>query len=307
MFNTKKEHEHNVDVTVIIVNYNTCQLTKECIESIYKNTKGITFEIIVSDNGSTDGSINMVKKEFPNVYLVENGNNLGFGAANNVALKNAHGKYIFYLNSDTRLLNNAIEKFFDYMESAEDKDKIGCVGCMLMDENMKYTQSYVKYPTPLSLLAALIHVTVFPGFRRASGQTEVGTIIKLTDSYITGAAFFLRNNSDAMFDERYFMYSEETDLQYNHFYLKGKYNVILSEPKIVHYGGASTGSNTKVHNKYFNKKSNVIMWISILKYLRKNFPQNRVVFSLIRQYLKVCLRLSKVTEQRKYIEEINMI
>ena len=103
--------ELTMDVSVIIVNYNTKVLTFNCLSSVFEMVKDIQFEVIVSDNGSTDGSIEMIKENFPQVILIENGENLGFGAANNRALKIAKGKYIFYLNSDTVLLNyNACRK-----------------------------------------------------------------------------------------------------------------------------------------------------------------------------------------------------
>ncbi|MGN0729950.1 glycosyltransferase [Treponema sp.] len=104
--------ENTLDVSIIIVNYNTLELTKNCLKSIFEQTNGILFEVIVSDNGSTDGSIEMIKSEFPQVILIENNANLGFGAANNRGLKIEKGKYIFYLNSDTVLLNKAVKIFF---------------------------------------------------------------------------------------------------------------------------------------------------------------------------------------------------
>ena len=85
-----------MQVSIIIVNYNTKELLNNCLKSIYKYTKDIDFEIIVSDNGSTDNSISMLKTEFPQVIIVDNGKNLGFGAANNKGLEIAKGKYIFY-------------------------------------------------------------------------------------------------------------------------------------------------------------------------------------------------------------------
>ena len=103
-----------MDVSIIIVSYNTKSLIKNCINSIYKYTKDISFEIIVSDNGSIDGSVEMIKRDFPSVILIENNENLGFGAANNKGLALAKGKYILYLNSDTILLNNSVKFFYDY-------------------------------------------------------------------------------------------------------------------------------------------------------------------------------------------------
>lgn len=117
-----------MNVSVIIVNYNTKELTKNCLASIFEKTKNIDFEVIVSDNGSTDGSIEMIKSDFPQVVLIENNVNLGFGKANNIAAKIAKGKYLLFLNSDTILLNNAVKEFFD--RAVDEKNKIlGLYSC----------------------------------------------------------------------------------------------------------------------------------------------------------------------------------
>lgn len=113
-----------MDVSVIIVNYNTLDLTRNCLKSIYEQTKDINFEVIVSDNGSVDGSIEMIRQDFPQVVLIENNANLGFGAANNRGLKIARGKYILYLNSDTLLQNNVVKIFYDYWETYENKSEL---------------------------------------------------------------------------------------------------------------------------------------------------------------------------------------
>ncbi|MBR0101257.1 MAG: glycosyltransferase, partial [Treponema sp.] len=120
-----------IDVSVIIVNFNTKDLLQNCLRSIYEQTANVTIEVLVSDNGSTDGSLEMVRQQFPQTILLENNANLGFGKANNIAAKQAHGKYIFYLNSDTELKNNAIKYFFDYWENATEKNDIGALGCNL--------------------------------------------------------------------------------------------------------------------------------------------------------------------------------
>lgn len=134
------------DVSVIIVNYNTKELVKNCLTSVFVHTSGINFEVIVSDNGSSDGSVKMIKESFPQVVLVENGMNIGFGAANNRGLQVAKGKYIFYLNSDTVLLNNAIKIFFDYWENATNKDCIGALGGVLLNDKLQETHSSGYFP-----------------------------------------------------------------------------------------------------------------------------------------------------------------
>ena len=133
-----------MQVSIIIVNYNTKQILCNCLNSIYSHTKDITFEVIVSDNGSTDGSINLIKSQFPQVILIENNANLGFGAANNRALDIAKGKYIFYLNSDTVLLNNACKIFYNYFEQYQNEN-IGAIGANLLDEENNVIHSYGSF------------------------------------------------------------------------------------------------------------------------------------------------------------------
>src|SRR3989344_155939 len=99
-----------MDLSVIIVNWNTKKLLEDCLLSIYKYTKGITFEVIVVDNGLSDGSQELVKEKFPKTKLILNKTNLGFTKANNQGIKVAKGKYILLLNSDTYLIENSLGK-----------------------------------------------------------------------------------------------------------------------------------------------------------------------------------------------------
>lgn len=235
-----------MDVSIIIVNYNTRELTRNCLRSIYEQTKDVAFEVIVSDNGSIDGSIEMIKSDFPHVILIENNANIGFGAANNRGLDIASGKYIFYLNSDTVLLNNAVKMFFDFWENAENKDEIGALGAALLNENMKQIHSggpFKDYNYLVKLLfkmhirhilkslVCILHLRRF--FIPKEYEEFVSVKIGETDGFITGADLFLRNNDFARFDEKYFMYCEETDLQLR---LKdnGLKRYIIAEPKIQH-------------------------------------------------------------------------
>lgn len=126
-----KEYLRNneMDISIIIVNYNTKELTKNCIDSIYEKTKDIEFEVILVDNDSNDGSKELFERD-KKIEFVEAGKNLGFGKANNLGLTRATGKYIFFLNSDTILVNNAVKIFFDFCEGHKDL-KTGGIGCLL--------------------------------------------------------------------------------------------------------------------------------------------------------------------------------
>jgi len=105
-----------MDVSIILVSYNTKNLTRECLKSVYEKTEGIEYDIWVVDNASSDGSPQMIKEEFLGVKLIESPENLGFGRANNIAIKQSDAKYCFLLNTDTILINNAVKILFDYMD-----------------------------------------------------------------------------------------------------------------------------------------------------------------------------------------------
>lgn len=267
-----------MDVSIIIVNYNTKELTRKCLKSVFENTEDINFEVIVSDNGSTDGSIEMIKSEYPQVLLIENNSNLGFGAANNQGLKIAKGKYIFFLNSDTILLNNAVNLFFSYWENSPNKEQIGALGCWLLDENKNIIHSYGDFPSKKginkyfyrSVFSALVS-QYLPFLKHLKkNKNTISTTYKNMeiDGYITGADLFVKNNGNAYFDERFFMYFEESDLQFNNFYRNGLKRIILYEPQIIHLEGGS--DKFKRSDSYLKRKSTKFYWESCLKYFEKN-------------------------------------
>ena len=132
-----------MDVSIILVNYKTKDLTLNCIKSIYEKTTGVDFEIIVVDNNSQDGSAEAIEQEFQNVKVIYNKINVGFGAANNIAIKQAKGKYILCLNTDTFLINNAIKIMFDFMEEKANQ-QVGVCGGILYDSNNKKIKTINK-------------------------------------------------------------------------------------------------------------------------------------------------------------------
>lgn len=239
-----------MDVSVIIVNYNTCSLLKNCLESVFKHTQGIDFQVIVSDNGSIDDSVPMVKNCFPQVFVIENNANLGFGAANNRALDKAVGKYILYLNSDTLLLNNAVKIFFDFFELHGDERCVGALGCNLIDSDGKLIYCGGKLPLLKTAVKDMFFTAL--GIWKKFFKKKVFGIPydKITPKYfsqnpyygelenITAACMFLKNNDDARFDEKIFLYNEDTDLCMR-MKKSGLQCHIIEGPKVVHLEGKS--------------------------------------------------------------------
>ncbi|WP_318519184.1 glycosyltransferase family 2 protein [Photobacterium leiognathi] len=252
-----------VKVSVIFVSYNTSELTINAIKSVYEKTKDIKYEIILVDNNSHDNTILRVKEEFPNVVIYENERNDGFGAANNIGVDLAKGEYVFLLNTDTILCNNVIKILSDYLD--ENHDIVACGG-NLYDGNLNPAASYSRlFPSiKLELNELLFNLTSwFKFFNSNFNYTDKPIVFK---GSISGADSLIRKDAFKNvggFDEKIFLYYEETDL----FYRLSKLNhSVASVPsaKIIHLEGGSEqvksitlerSLNSKYYylNKFFSK------------------------------------------------------
>lgn len=226
-----------LDVSIILVSYNTKELTKNCLSSIYEKTVGINYNIFVVDNNSQDGSCELIKELFPDVILIQNSNNLGFGAANNIAISKSKAKYIFLLNTDTILVNNAIKIFYDFMEDPKN-NKMAVCGGNLLNLDFSSQHSYGKLPSLKRLLFMATGLCIvfkkFYNKLHVSGK-EVGNNVMEVE-YVTGADMFIRKSAleeVGTFDEDFFLYFEESELSYR-LTRSGYKSVIIPEAKIIH-------------------------------------------------------------------------
>lgn len=136
------------DVSIVIVNYNTYNLVLQCIESVIKYTKEITYEIIVIDNNSPNREIEKLNEICPQVNLILNNKNSGFGIANNIGNKFASGKFLFLLNSDTIIIDNSIYELYKFMN---ENPHVGACGGNLCDINLQPATSFTRFmPSILS-------------------------------------------------------------------------------------------------------------------------------------------------------------
>lgn len=239
-----------MDVSIIIVNYNTRDLLKQCVDSIFRYSIDLNFEIIVVDNASADGSTEMIKTEYPKVILIESKVNLGFGKANNLGAKQASGTYLFLLNSDTILIENSCKILKEYLENINDPN-IAVAGCNMLDINRKTDVSYGNFP---SLTQEAFEYGLSKIFRHyylyqlSPAVRDSGQVIKSVD-YIRGAAMFFKKNifdENNGFDEKFFLYYEETELCFR---LKKLGYQIMWNPNtsIIHYEGASGRTNDGIN------------------------------------------------------------
>lgn len=299
-----------MNVSVIIVNYNTLKLTKTTIDSIIEKTKNLKYEIILIDNASTDGSVEFFEKEYKNkIILIKNSTNLGFGRANNKGIEIAKGKYIFLLNSDTLLINNAIKILFDFMEK---NDNCGACGGNLFDEYLNPVHSFIAEVPYVSL------ITEFNVYLNFIEKIKYKILKKRRDfnyknkpievGCITGADLMIRKSvldKVGYFDKDFFMYSEECELEYR--IVKENYKIFsVPDAKIIHLEGQSTIFKEKKYHmileskyKYFYKIANLktckfAYYISQIGY----FLRGMTTFN--RDYFKL-LKINK-EEYEKFVE-----
>ncbi|KAA6349608.1 N-acetylglucosaminyl-diphospho-decaprenol L-rhamnosyltransferase [termite gut metagenome] len=257
-----------MDVSIIIVNYNTRNLTLQCLVSIYEKTKGISFEIIVVDNASLDNSVEYIKKEFPQVTCIENNINVGFGKANNQAVRICKGKYLFFLNSDTILIDNSIVLFFYYLENCKVKS-VCCCGASLLDMQQNLTGSAGNFPSLLQeFLDIGFYIFCSKIYKRKFSiafHVHGNEIIEV--DYICGADIFIKKeifNLVGGFDENYFMYYEETDMFYRLKNLNYK-SIIIPNINIIHLESGSF-----LNKKTFDVNKFTMIYKGKVLYYKKN-------------------------------------
>lgn len=231
------------DVSIIIVNYNTRDITARCIDSILEKTEGLSFEIILVDNASKDGSREIFSNDDRIIY-VYNEDNVGFGRANNIGVEIANGRNIFFLNSDTILVNNAVKILSDYLDK---QSMVGACGGNLYSEGMCPTHSFRRsLPSVFSELDVLFAGTL-SRLRYGRNREFNHTVNPMVVGYITGADLMVKHNllrDIGCFDMRFFMYYEETELCYR---IKHAGFLVMSVPnaKIIHLEGGSFGDKSK--------------------------------------------------------------
>jgi len=203
-----------LDLSIVIVNWNVRDLLRRCLHSILADLQTCRFEIIVVDNASTDGSVEMVHQEFPQVRLIASEVNLGYTGGNNRGIAASQGRYILLLNPDTEVLDDALVTMVAYMDAHPD---VGALGPQLLNPDGSVQSSRRRFPT---LGTALVESTVIQQWwpdnrilRRYYVQDRPDDAISEVD-WVTGACILLRRQAVEQvgpLDDAFFMYSEELD------------------------------------------------------------------------------------------------
>ena len=233
------------EVAVIIVSYNTKELTLECVASVVECARGSEVEIVVVDNASKDGSLEAVRNSFPEVVVIGNATNVGFGAACNKAINESSSPLILLLNSDARL---SAEAFYALSEVMRLRERCGAAGCRLVDGNGIEAGRTRNFLTPLNHTFELIGIRFGFASRylaRTYRPRLDESLLDCSADWIDGACLMLRRaalDEVGLFDERFFMYSEDEDLC-KRLKDRGWTICFAATATAVHHGAGSSSQN----------------------------------------------------------------
>ena len=255
---------NNIDVSIIIVNWNTKHLLCNCVSSIYENNDDLKSEIIVVDNASSDGSAEVIRLKFKEIKLIANMENRGFAAANNQGIAASKGRYILLLNSDTLIFDDSIRRLIAF---ADLHREAGVVGCKILNHDKTSQSTCFMFPSIVNMFFSACYLNKLFRKNHLFGRERM-TWWDRDDQrqvdVVSGCFMLVRRQAIeqvGMMDERFFMYAEETDWCYR-FKRSGWAVIFTPIGQIIHLGGQST---QKV-------KSNMLIQLrlSILKFMDKH-------------------------------------
>ena len=231
-----------MDLSIIIVNWNTKELLRDCLHSVFEQTCGLNFEVLVVDNGSSDGSQDMVHKEFPDVTLIKSSENLGFAKANNLGLKMAKGDHLLLLNSDTVIQENAFGNMVDFLKR---EARAGIVGPILLNQdNTRQLSAGHFYSLFYTFLSLFLPEKYLRYSYRNTRQVD----------WVSGACFLFKREileKVGELDDKFFMYVEEMEYCYRT-RKAGFHTYFFSKAKVYHLtrGSSVTGKKAAVLGIY---------------------------------------------------------
>lgn len=235
----RSENSARPDVSVVIVNWNTRDLLQQTLTTLYKETTSTSFETIVVDNGSVDGSADLVRREWPQVCLVASPTNLGFAAGNNLGFRECRGRYILLLNSDTIILPSTVGGMAQFLDGHPDT---GCVGCLHLNDDGSLQRSTGDFPNFIEDSLFYTDLYRIPPVRAYLRRRFIwwGDHERVREvDWVNGACMMVRREVVEQIgglDEGYFIYGEEVDWCYC--MREAGFRVYFTpEAEVIHLGG----------------------------------------------------------------------
>lgn len=258
-----------MDLSIIIVTYNQFDKARACLASIFSSRLGgLSFEVIVADNASTEGDADILKQAFPEVKVIKSPRNLGMGAGNNLAAAEARGEYLLILNPDTELHTEAATTMLEYLKN---HPSAGIVGPKLMYPDGERQVSFYRFP---NLLLPFIRRTflgrLFPKFLASYLMSDLDLDQSQKVDWMMGSCLMLKTELFRRlngFDERFFMYFEDTDLCKRISQLKLE-AVYLPTATVIHHHGRASAKHHWLWSILTNRMARIHL-LSYLKYFHK--------------------------------------
>jgi hypothetical protein len=253
-----------LDISVIVVSFNTRGLVLDCLASVFETIKDISFEVWLVDNNSTDGTVGAVQKVYPAVVIIENEENLGFAAANNQALRQMNGRYALLLNSDTVLTKGAVRQLYEFMEHTPEA---GMACGQLLNQDGSKQNSIANFPSLFTLLANETALRILMPDKFPSKRRDYPSPIEVNSGI--GACLMVRRKAIddvGFFDERYFFFFEETDWAYR--MKRNKWAVyFVPSARIYHAQGKTVGSGVNSRIMFYRSR-----YLFFKKWHRYSYP-----------------------------------
>lgn len=232
-------------LSIIIVNWNVRELLDRCLNSIFSNLTSGEFELIIVDNASQDGSVEMIREKYPQVKLIINNENCGFAKACNQGIKIAQGKYLFFLNPDSQVTYNTYERITDFMES---HPQVGTGGCYLYYSDRRIQTSFYRFTSLITVLGrSLLLYSFLPKNSLTAPLFSTYLRPKEQAEWVCGGAMVVRRQAlenVGYFDETFFLFSEDEDLCYR-MKQKGWKIALIPDTKVIHHHAQSAKKNTR--------------------------------------------------------------
>jgi GT2 family glycosyltransferase len=255
-----------IDLSIVIVGWNTRDVIRACLESVFKNLGNLTAEVIVIDNGSSDHSARMIAHEFPQVRLIDNDTNRGFAAANNQGIRIARGRHVLLLNPDTVIIGDVLQETLAYARAHPDA---GIVGCQVMEDATAVQRTCFRFPSPLNTFMWVTGLSAVLPRSRVAGRAAYGPWRRdgARDVDVVSGMFMLARREAieqvGPMDEQYFVFAEEADWC-RRFRDAGWRCVFAPVGRILHVDGGSKSTEQADTRMY------VQMQKSVLRFHRKH-------------------------------------
>lgn len=294
--NNTINEKNTIDISIVIVNYNVKDFLEQCLISIFKAKRNFSLEIFVVDNASTDGSVDYLSPIFTNVKFISSTENLGFSKANNIAIKQATGKYLLILNPDTILAEDTLEAMYNYMEQ---HPEVGISGCKVLNSDGTFQVACRRgFPTPWTSFCKLFGLQkLFPKSKLFARYNQ--TFRSENESYyidaVIGAFMFCDTKliqELGGFDEVYFMYGEDLDLCRS-VQLAGRKVAYFSETSIIHFKGESTRRSSINEIKHFYESMRI--------FAKKHFAYSTLFLLFLQLGINSRLFIAKLGKYRSDI------